>query len=194
MTENELQLLIRQYLVPKKIMAHSQKLSGRGEKIDIVVLRQAALLHDLVKICDFKNPEVIADIDGFTGDDIHFWMRLYKSCHADGHIVTVCNILSDLKEPVLAEIIKKHRYDSVIDPDPRERPVTWEEKVLLYADKRVSHDKIVSLKERLKEGLKRYYGGAPRPEDVAVENALIKLEKEICDAAGIKPEDIKERE
>ena len=33
---------------------------------------------------------------------------------------------------------------------------SWEEKILYYADKIVMHDKITTLKERLKEGHSRY--------------------------------------
>jgi HD superfamily phosphodiesterase len=201
MNEQELQLLIKKYRVPKRIMAHmkkvaevavfiGEKIARNGGKVDITKLRQAALLHDIVKICDFRDFSVVEEIEEFSDKDMEFWKSLYKSCHAAGHIETACKILKDINEPVLAEIIRKHRYNCVIDPDRTERPSTWEEKILLYADKRVAEDKIVSLKERLEDGRRRYLGNEKRPYDVEVEIALLKLEKEICDAAHIRPEDI----
>jgi hypothetical protein len=167
-----------------------EKLVLAGEKVDLTVLRQAALLHDIVKVCDFKSTDLIESIGDFNVEDKAFWMKLHKTCHADGHITTVCNILTDLGEPVLADIINKHRYTSIIEPDPSERPGSWEEKLLYYADKRVMHDKIVTVKERLEDGRRRYFGNEIRPEDVKVEKALLRLEKEICGAAHINPEDI----
>jgi uncharacterized protein len=203
MTENELQLLIRQYHAPQLIKAHmrnvasvavfiGEKLVRRGEKIDLAVLRQAALLHDIVKICDFKDTSLIKAIGDFNAEDVAFWMKLHKSCSADGHITAAYKILTDLKEPLLAEIIRKHRYESIIDPDPSERPSTWAEKLLYYADKRVMHDKIVGMRKRLDDGRRRYFGGQIRPQDLEIEKELFKLESDICAAAGITPEDINE--
>jgi uncharacterized protein len=204
MTEPELQDLIRKYRVPGHIMKHMEKvaevaafigkkLAKKNEKIDLEVLRQAALLHDLMKLCDFKELDLEHFDPNFTysADDVRFWSALIKSCNLDGHIKAVFNILTELGEDRLAEIIKKHRFTSLIDPDPRERPQTWEEKVLYYADKRVMHYKVVSIKERLDDGRKRYFphGDLP-PDDSLVEKALVKLEKEICEKAGIMPDDI----
>ncbi len=201
MTLNERQNLHRQYHVPKHILAHmrvvagvcefiAKKMIGKGLKVDLTTLLQAANLHDLVKICDFKELD-LTGFNDFTGEDVVFWGRLIKSCHRDGHIVAVCNILRDLKEDLLAEIIAKHRFNCLVDPDPASRPRTWEEKILYYADKRVMHDRITGIRERLEDGRKRYFpGGNAPPEDAAVERAILKLEKQICKAAGIRPEDI----
>jgi uncharacterized protein len=202
MTENELINLIRQYHVPRNIMAHMKKVAGvclfigtkllkKGENLDLTLLRQAALLHDIVKLCDFENLN-LQGIEGFTAEDIQFWSGLIRTCHKDGHITAACNILLDLGEPVIAQIIKKHRYTSVIDKSKDERPDTWEEKILYYADKRVTHDKIVSIKERLDYGRERYFGGHISQEDRLVEAALYKLENEICGKISMSPEEINE--
>ena len=47
--------------------------------------------------------------------------------------------------------IRKHAYKAVISDDPDMRPLTREEKIVTYADKRVAHNKIVSLEERFEE-------------------------------------------
>ncbi len=203
MTEKELQEVIKSYHVPQLILAHMRKVAAvavfigkkmaeKGEKTDLVVLRQAALLHDIVKICDFKSTDLITSIGDFNAEDIAFWMKLHRSCRSVGHVNAAYNILMDLGEPKLAEIIRKHRYESIIDGNPAERPSSLEEKLLYYADKRVMHDKIVSMRERLDDGRNRYFGGNMRPQDVEIEKALFSLEREICEKAGIRPEDINE--
>ena len=203
MTENELCELWLKYHVPTHIMAHmrrveavsmfvGEKINLLGGKVDLKILRQAALLHDLVKICDFAELD-LDGFDGFSAEDVQFWTALIRSCHKDGHITAVCNILEDLKEDRLAEIIKKHRFNCLIADDPALRPESIEEKILYYADKRVRHDQITSLAERLEDGRLRYFpdGNIP-PEDALIEKALYKLESEICRLAGIAPGEISE--
>lgn len=203
MTETELRELWVKYHVPNHIMAHmrrveavcifiGEKINSRSRRVKLEVLRQAALLHDLVKICDFAELD-LSGFDGFTAEDVHFWTELIRSCRRDGHITAVCNILADLKENRLSEIIKKHRFTSLIDADPKQRPESLEEKILYYADKRVRHDRITTLTERLEDGRKRYFpdGNVP-PEDARIEKALVKLESEICRLAGINPGAINE--
>ena len=203
MTENELRELWLKYHVPNHIMAHmrrveavcmfiGKKINSRGGRVNLESLRQAALLHDLVKICDFTELD-LEGFDDFSAADVQFWNGLIRSCHRDGHITAVCNILADLKENRLAGIIKKHRFTCLIDSDPNRRPESIEEKILYYADKRVRHDKITSLAERLEDGRQRYFpdGNIP-PEDALIEKALYKLESEICRMAGIASGEINE--
>jgi uncharacterized protein len=203
MTENELQNLLKAYHVPRHIMSHmekvekvarfiAQKLNSAGGDVDMELLRQAALLHDLVKICDFEELD-LTGFDGFTGEDVQFWTALIKACRKDGHITAVCNILTDLNEKKLAQTIRKHRFGCLIDPDPAERPVSIEEKILYYADKRVRHSEITSIKERLEDGRRRYFPDGKIPSgNTRTEKELHKLEAEICGKAGISPEDINE--
>jgi uncharacterized protein len=169
-----------------------EKINSAGGVVDMELLRQASLLHDLVKICDFDELD-LSGFDGFTAEDVQFWTALIKSCRKDGHIKAVCNIMSDINEKKLAQIIKKHRFNCLIDSSPAERPATWEEKILYYADKRVMHDRVISIKERLEDGRKRYFPEGDVPaEDALIEKELYRLEAEICGRAGISPDDINE--
>lgn len=202
MTENELQELIRKYHVPKHVMAHmkkvaavslflGEKLHRAGEKINQTLLRQAALLHDILKLCDFPQLDLTYFDQDVTAEEIQFWSQLIKSCHAKGHVQAAYEVLMELGEPVLAHMVKKHRFGSLINV--KEKPLTWEEKILYYADKRVLHDRIVSIAERLKDGKKRYFPDGNIPEnDGPVEKALYELEKELLTPAGLKPEEITE--
>jgi len=203
MTEDLLRKLITQYRVPEHILAHmkkvsavalyiGQKLKGKGEKIDLIKLRQAALLHDTLKLCDFKELDLHPFRQNVTTEDIHFWNALIKSCHKEGHIMAIYNVLKEIHEDEIAEIILKHRFNCIIEKD--NRPRTWEEKVLYYADKRVRFDKIVSIAQRLRDGKKRYFpDGKLSPTDKLVVNAIHRLEIEICRKAGIRPEEINDK-
>ncbi len=203
MTEELLQQLVTQYRVPVHIQKHmkkvaavalylGQKIHQSGEKINLIVLRQAALLHDVLKLCDFKELDIENFEQTITAEDISFWTALMKSCSHVGHVEAAYNVLKDLGENEIATIVRKHRFEGLISK--RDKPKTWEEKLLYYADKRVRHDEIVSVAERLEDGRQRYFpdGNLP-PNDHLVEKALYKLEKEICSKAGIKPKDITEK-
>ena len=65
-----------------------------------------------------------------------------------------------------------------------DRPQTWEDKLVYYADKRAMHDVIVPLQERLDEAHARsaamYGTSKEREEKIAVIDGLIfEMEKEI---------------
>ena len=166
-----------------------KKLQKKGEKIDLELLRYAALLHDVLKLCDFKELDLKNFDQTITAEDIHFWTRLMNSCNKIGHCEAAYNMLKDLGENELAIIIRKHGFESIIDPPGPLK--TWEEKLLYYADKRVKHDQIVSLSERLSDLRKRYNREHnPHPKEPQIEKAIYDLEAEICKKAGIEPEAI----
>lgn len=202
MTENELHELLQKYHVPHHILAHMEKvakvaakigkaLQKKGIKVNLEVLRQGAMLHDIAKVCDFKELDLSMFTGTYTAEDVQFWQMLIKTGGKDGHVKAGFNILRDLGEEELALIIKKHGYNSLIAENPGDRPQTWEEKIIYYSDKRVKHDKVVSVEERLKDGRQRYFpdGNVPTT-DALVQKALLKLETEIMKAAGLKPEDL----
>jgi HD superfamily phosphodiesterase len=97
------------------------------------------------------------------------------------------------EDEAVSSIIFKHRFNSLIDPVPSKRPVTLEEKIVYYADKRVKHDEIVSIKERIADGRRRYlHLGYSIDEEKQVVVVLKEIEKEICELAEITPETISE--
>lgn len=154
--------IVRHCLATAKLAVFlAQRLNEKGILVDINLVDRACLLHDIFRICESKNSEA----------------------HEDA----AYNLLKG-KYPALALAVKKHRYQSLLCE--KERPITWEEKLVYYADKRVMHDKIVSLKERLEEAHKR---NAPRPKaqdkiDTAkIDRLIYKLEEEIFDKAGMDP-------
>ncbi len=90
----------------------------------------------------------------------------------------------------VAEIVRQH---VVLDTEARKGPV-GEAAVVHYADKRVKHDAIVSLRERF-EDLKERYGKTP--EAVAwiadLEDQTLELERRIFQGLPVSPEALKSR-
>ncbi len=88
--------------------------------------------------------------------------------------------------PNVASLIEKHGFEAVLEDNLN----SWEEKILNYADKRVLEDKVVSLDERFAYGRRRYPDKSGRRE--IGEAKIRRLEKEICSAINVDPDDLKE--
>jgi HD superfamily phosphodiesterase len=111
---------------------------------------------------------------------LHDILRLKGLHHEDA----ACEFLKN-EYPQLALVIKKHAYKALIDENLK--PQTIEGKIVYYADKRVMHDKVVPLAERLAEGHKRN-----KPADCKktvdtnyVDSLIVELEKELFAVAKI---------
>lgn len=197
MTEKNLQLLLEEFHVPAHIRAHMKKVAGiavfigkklikKGGSVDLKSLEQAALLHDMVKLCDFKELKPERFQTPYTEEDLSCWKKLIKEYHHVGHVHAAYEILKQRGEEKIATIIKKHRFSCLIDPNENERPVSWEEKILYYADKRVKHDQIVTIKKRVEDGRKRYFPDGKVPaNDEKIYQAILSLEHELSKASGI---------
>lgn len=186
MTDIEVQNLIKEFRVPLHIQKHceavadfavelAKRLIDVGEKIDIQALKHAALLHDLLRIVDFRHFNAGKFLDPFHPEDLAFWETLRKKYAGVRHEEAAAKILEDRGEPVIAEIIRKHRFIQV-----EKGFNTWEEKILYYADKRAKHDKIVPLRERLEDGRKRNMPEkATTKESDELDEKVFELEREI---------------
>ncbi|MFA5829727.1 MAG: HD domain-containing protein [Candidatus Gracilibacteria bacterium] len=205
MTEAKLAEIIKEYRVPFHILKHmkkvaavalflGKKLKDEGAEIDLIFLRQAALLHDFVKIADFPKINLDYFEEKPSAEDLKVWQNIIDQWHSIKHCYAAFEILKAKNEIALGTIIKKHRFISLIDPVADERPNTLEEKILYYADKRVRHDQIVTITERLEDGQKRYFtdGNIPKT-DALVEKSLFLLEKDLLEKAKLKTSDINEK-
>jgi uncharacterized protein len=202
-THKECLAIIEAHHIPPHIVNHSivvaklavflaQKLKEQGESIDIRLTESASLLHDIVRICDIKELDYSRIGRPVTAEDKVKWQQLQEKYEHIPHEDAAYDILKD-KYPALALTIRKHRYTALLDE--KEKPVTWEEKLLYYADKRVMHDKIVSLEERLSEGHKRhalFYESQTQRQAIIdkVDPLIFKMEREIFDPIGLNPLDI----
>lgn len=199
--------MIRDCHVPAHILRHAetaaklgaflaQKLVERGIEVDVELVERACLLHDLFRVCDFPLEDFRWFEQPVTEEDKRRWRRL-KARH--GHLRHEDAADAFLKDtyPVLARTIRRHRYVSVLDET--DRPQSWEEKLVYYADKRAMHDTIVPLEDRLEEAHQRSAiamakAGVQRSIELekAVDARIFELEAEIFGVIGLVPDDVTE--
>ncbi len=123
--------------MPEHIVAHSLQvcrvaacladhLDSKGNHLDNQLLQAAALLHDITKSRSFET--------------------------AENHALTGGQQLAELGYPEVGNLVRQHvRLDDYSDPQAISEAV-----IVNYADKRVLHDRIVSLDERMRYIQERY--------------------------------------
>ncbi|MGZ3493471.1 MAG: HDIG domain-containing metalloprotein [Thermodesulfobacteriota bacterium] len=120
--------------VAKVALLLSVELNKKGQKIDLRLVEAASLLHDLTKTECLKTKE--------------------------DHALTGCQLLKRIGYERVAEVVARHIWlGKKVDPS-----CICEEEIVNYADKRVMHDRVVSLEERFRD-LKERYGKQGRAED-----------------------------
>ena len=199
-TRKECLVILAEYHVPPHIVSHSQavaklavflaqRLNEKGAAVDVILLEGACLLHDLLRVLDFKESDYNRFERTLPEEEKAKWQRLRAKYKASSHEDAAYDILRE-QYPALALAIKKHRYMILLDE--KEKPDTWEEKLLYYADKRVMHERIVPLKERLAEGHKRnvFSHGSEAKSKIntaKVDPLIYEMEKEIFDKIDLEP-------
>jgi len=192
--------IIEEHHVPLHILKHSlgaaklavflaQRLKEKGIAVDVDLVDRACLLHDIVRVCDFKESDYSRFKHPVTEQDKAKWKQLRTKYKEIPHEDVAYELLKE-KYPVLAQTIKKHRYTALLNEN--ERPNTWEEKLVYYADKRVMHDRIVPLKERLQEAHKRNVPlrsteAQSQIKTAKVDRLIFELEEEIFSKIGLNP-------
>ena len=131
--------------VTRVALSLSVALNKRGQTIDLALVEAASLLHDLAKTECLKTRE--------------------------DHAETAFRMLKALGYCKVAEVVGQHVW---LWNEGNPSSVS-EEEVVNYADKRVQHDKVVSLNERFND-LKDRYGNDERTRDY-----WQRLEKRIFD-------------
>ena len=111
----------------------TENLLEQGIHLNFELIQAAALLHDITKTRSFKT--------------------------AENHALTGGHFLSDRGYPEVGKLVRQHvrldEYSKAVTPG--------EAGIINYADKRVLHDKVVRLSERLDYILERY-GKEPEHE------------------------------
>jgi len=202
-TRKECLALLAEYHVPPHIVNHSkavaklavflaQRLNENGDRVDEALVDRACLLHDLLRVHDFKESDYNSFERNLPEEAKSKWHSIRAKYKTITHEDAAYEILKD-KYTALATAIKRHRYMALLDE--KERPVTWEEKLLYYADKRVMHETIVPLKDRLAEGHKRnvfQHGSAAKSKiNIAKVDPLIyEMENEIFVKIGLDPDEV----
>ena len=171
-TRDECLRLMDRYKMLKNIVNHSltvtkvalflsRELNKKGQEIDLAVVEAASLLHDLAKTECLKTKEDHAR-QGFR-------------------------VLKKLGYGRTAEVVAQHIEVS----NEGDSPAVSEEEVVNYTDKRVRHDRIVSLKERFSD-LKDRYGRVKSALDQMdrMEKATYAIEYKIFSVLGSDPKDL----
>jgi len=193
MNKTEILKLYKKYHVPVHVIAHmvqvknvceilADKFIEKGYEIDKKTLLNAALVHDLFRVCDFRNLDPSQFKQKITKEDLKMWHHLREKYGKVGHVKAVGDFLRNKGELKFADLVEKHDFYRIDDL------ITLEEKILFYADKRVDHDVIVSLKKRFSEGTKRNKKeGDNESLRIETQNKIIKLERELASKLGVSP-------
>ena len=152
-------------IVAKVALFLSGQLNRRGQRIDLPLVEAASLLHDLTKTECLKTKE--------------------------DHAKTASEFLKGLGYERVGEIVAEH----VVLAGEKDPHRVSEEEIVNYADKRVQHDHIVSLRERFRD-LKDRYGKSERSLELLemLEQETSKVEGKIFCHLDISPEDLQSQE
>ena len=193
--------LLRECHVPVHIVKHckavaklavfmAKRLAENAIPVDADLVDRACLLHDIFRVCEFPLEDFSRFEQLVTEEDKTKWRRLKEQHGGARHEDAACAYLRDAY-PILAQIIRKHRYTAIVDN--QDKPRTWEEKLVYYADKRAMHDTIVPLQERLDEAHKRNAArrktaGIDAGEIARIDAAILALQAELFAPIGLDPD------
>ncbi|MBI4234726.1 tRNA (adenosine(37)-N6)-threonylcarbamoyltransferase complex ATPase subunit type 1 TsaE [Candidatus Peregrinibacteria bacterium] len=181
--------IYQKYKTPLHVIRHCKKVAYLAEKIggefldkgwnlDLGKVIDAALVHDGLRVCDFRDFDE-ENFQNVSKNDLKVWKQLRKKYGKKGHAKAMGDILKTIGYPEIANLVYKHDFHFV------DELRTLEEKILYYADKRVNLDKVVSLKTRLLAGKKRNLTGkSGLKERKDIVEKIYRLEKELSKLLG----------
>jgi uncharacterized protein len=146
-TKDECLRLMNQYGMLSNIVDHSiqvtrvalylaKELRKRGQRIDVSLVEAASLLHDLTKAESLRTSE--------------------------DHARTGAELLKGMGYERVGEVVAEHIHLL----KRNDASFISEEEIVYYADKRVQHDRIVSLEERFNDLVDRYGKGKESFEQI----------------------------
>jgi putative hydrolase of the HAD superfamily len=155
----------------QRLVNHSQAVAGaafrmayllrqKGISVDPLLAHRGGLLHDLDKLSS----------------------RIQQRTHGE----LSDEILTGLGFPDLGEIARRHLISAALVSESA--PITWEQKLVFYADKIAEGDSLVSVSERLQALRSRYpdYAGQFQQGSPIV----LQLEADLCAALGLSPTEL----
>ncbi len=193
MREEDIQALLNEFQTPQNVRRHCEmvtqvalelgtKLVEKGEIISLGFLYEAAMLHDLVRLIDFNELKKENFSEEISDEKWALWQKLRKKYKGQHHAKVAQEILIKHGRPEIAEIIRKHCTSCILSKSREEELITWEDKLLYYADKRVKHTNIVSVQERFKMGREQNpHLIESEKESQEIQKKVLALEKEIFD-------------
>lgn len=181
--ESEIDEWRREVHLPPHIQAHCEAVATvadalgarlmerRGWLLRPQALHAAARLHDLLRFLDFRTWEGDA-LYTPTEEDIRIWKRI-KVKYDLRHEAAAAAFLTERGFDSVGAIIRTHRGDELPGNS------TTEQRLLAYADKRVSHDRIVTLDERFDEFIRRCGNHEKTRHAEIWREAMRKIEREL---------------
>ena len=159
--------IYRKYKLPRNLIEHHYRVAGvvlfiadhwNGVKLDRNLVKRVALLHDLGNLVKYDLKPRFAHLLNDKINDIGYWISLQREMirkYGPNDYEATLGIARDLKlKPKTLktlEVLVKGDTKEIINFG------SFELKILLYADVRVSPYGVVSLLERVNEWLGRYY-------------------------------------
>lgn len=121
-----------------------------------------------------------------AGALLHDIAKTRSLCEGGNHVEMGRKIILEMGYPEVAWIVGRH-----VDSGPEIANTIDEAAVVNYSDKRVQHDKVVPLEERLKDLVARY-GKTPERSARLQEMTrnIRRLEREIFSRISLSPEDL----
>ena len=140
------------------------RIAGRGIGVDRRIVESAALLHDMDKLLPDAHP--------------------FKSL---GHGDAGARWLTEQGCEELSRPVANHPVSRLSDGSRYRRWASFasrEERIVAYADKR-AQDRLVTMDARFRRWAQRY------PEVLRVRSRADRLERDVCSAAGIAPDQVR---
>lgn len=177
--------------VSKVAVQIGEEMSKKNIIINLDLLNTAGLLHDMARVCDFRQLDRNKFQEEVTDEKWARWVDLRKQFEGMHHADIACGALLEEGFNKTAQIIRLHNSLSILE-EP-EKFSYLEIAILYYADKRVKHNEIVDLKERFRDGRER--NGEDDYEETRqkfeqVEKETFELERQLFELIDLKPEDI----
>ncbi len=173
-------------------MQVAQAYITKGIIVNADLLYAAGMLHDLCRLCDFKELKRDWFREEVSDQKWQLWQIQHKEHKGQHHADIVSEYLKEKGFLETAEVIRMHKSTNIVkEPEGYD---SLEKKILYYADKRVKHTEVVSLSERFRDGKERYGKyNAPKEQELfdQVELKTIELERELFSRIDLKPTDIK---
>lgn len=137
--------------------------NNAGIAVHALLAHRAGLLHDLAK--------TTSRLSGIQDSD---------------HGEIAARLLEERNQPELAEIARRHLLFCLLEP--ARKPITWEQKLVYFADKLVEGNRPVNLELRIEALRRRYVQDAPKIN--ACIPALYALQDEICTRLRLTPDEL----
>lgn len=171
--------------LPPHIVKHCEAVAGISDILtehllaDGTIVRRTAVeragqVHDLLRFLDFRDGASPPPGVTFSDEQRARWAQAKKDFPDMRHEEACAAFLANNGYTILGDIVLPH---GLIIPSPSR--ATIEQKILFYADKRITEDRIVTIQERFREFRERYGKGKETEQSTFWQKEAIEIEHEL---------------